>query len=224
MPIMGVATAARKKSNSKSWPAKETILLRQPQTGTIFPFAPTRCDPVGGAELECGRIEIEAPESTKKFRLLLESFRKMSFFVGKVDIAVTNSGTATEGGQQVGIGPAAVANCGPAAGLLVFLVGAALLALVGLVAEAGVVEAQTIVAATLGCPGGGRAAAAQLVAAGRLAVVQGGRSASVPERRLLARGGRGCGGGGSGLLRGSGTSTAHCNAGSSPPWCRRPAC
>jgi hypothetical protein len=95
---MGVATAARKKSNSKSWPAKETIWQRRPQTGTILPFAPTRCSPVGGAELECGRIEIEAPESTKKFRLLLESFRKIRFFVGKVDIAVTNSGTATEGG------------------------------------------------------------------------------------------------------------------------------
>jgi hypothetical protein len=69
---------------------------------------------------------------------------------------VTNSGTATEGGgQQVGIGPAAAAKCGPAAGLLVFLVGAALLTLVGLVAEAGVVETQTVVAAALGCPRGG---------------------------------------------------------------------
>jgi hypothetical protein len=86
MPIMGVATAARKKLNSKSWPAKETVWRRRrPQTGTIFPFAPTRCGPVGGAELECGRIEIEAPESTKKFRLFLESFKKIRFFVGKVD-------------------------------------------------------------------------------------------------------------------------------------------
>ncbi len=57
-----------------------------------------------------------------------------------MDIAVTNSGTEKEGGQQVGIGPAAAAKCGPAADLLVFLVGAALLAPVGLVAEAGVVE------------------------------------------------------------------------------------
>jgi hypothetical protein len=69
MPIMVVATAARKKSNSKSWPAKETIWRRRPQTGTMFLFAPTRCGPVGGAELECGRIEIEAPESTKKFKV-----------------------------------------------------------------------------------------------------------------------------------------------------------
>ncbi len=85
-----MATAARKNSNSKSWSAKETIWRRRPQTGTILPFAPTRCGPVGGAELDCGRIEIEAPESTKNFRLFLESCRKIRFFVGKVDIAVTN--------------------------------------------------------------------------------------------------------------------------------------
>ena len=74
----------------------------------------------------------------------------------------------------MGIGPAAVAELGLAAGLLVFLIGAAPLALVGLVAEAGVVEAETVFAGALGCPGGGRAAAAGrrvggLVAAGRLA-------------------------------------------------------
>jgi hypothetical protein len=53
---------------------------------------------VDGAELECGRIEIEALESTKNLRLLLESCRKIWFFVGKVDIAVTNSSTENEGG------------------------------------------------------------------------------------------------------------------------------
>ncbi len=53
---------------------------------------------MGGAELECGTIEIEAPESTKKFMLLFESFKKIKFFVGKADIAVTNSVIATEGG------------------------------------------------------------------------------------------------------------------------------
>ncbi len=106
------------------------------------------------------------------------------------------------GGQQVGIGPEAPGNCGPAAGLLVFLVGAALLALVGLFAETGVVETQTVVAAALGCPRGGRAAAARLVAAGRLAVVRGGGSAGVPESRVLSRAGRG--GGRSGLLGGLG--------------------
>ena len=115
---------------------------------------------MGGAELECGRIEIDAPESTKKFKLLFESFKKIRFSVGNADIAVTNSGIATEGGRQAGIGPAAAAKRGPAAGLLVFLVGAALLALVGLAAEAGVVETPTVVAAALGCPGGRRAVAA----------------------------------------------------------------
>ena len=103
---------------------------------------------------------MDAPESTKKLKLFLESFKKIRFLVGKADIAVTNSGIATEGGRQAGIGLVAAGNCGLAAGLLVFLVGAALLALVGLVAEAGVVETQAIVAAALGCPGGGRAAAA----------------------------------------------------------------
>jgi hypothetical protein len=39
-----------------------------------------------------------APESTKKFKLFLESFKKIRFLVGKADIAVTNSGIATEGG------------------------------------------------------------------------------------------------------------------------------
>jgi hypothetical protein len=222
MPIMGVATAARKKSNSKSWPAKETIWRLLPQTGTKFPFAPTRCEPVGGAELECGRIEIEAPESTKKFMLLFESSKKIRFLVGKADIAVTNSGISTEGGgRQAGIGPEAAANCGPAVGLLVFLVSAALLALVGLVAEAGVVETQTVVAAALGCSRGGRAAAARfvarLVAAGRLAAVRRGGSAGVPKSRMLRRRRKR-------PPRESGTSTVRCNAGSSPPWCRRTAC
>ena len=73
-------------------------------------------------------------------------------------MAVTNSGIATEGGaagwDRTGGGG------GTWAGLLVFLVGAALLALLGPVAEAGVVETQAAVATALGCPGGGRAAAA----------------------------------------------------------------
>ena len=70
--------------------------------------------------------------------------------MGKVDIAVTNSETATEGGTAGWYRTGGAANCGPAAGLLVFLVGAALLALVGLVAEGGVVETQTVVEAALG--------------------------------------------------------------------------
>ncbi len=40
----------------------------------------------------------DAPESTKKLRLFLESFKKIRFLVGKMDMAVTNSGTAAGGG------------------------------------------------------------------------------------------------------------------------------
>ena len=53
---------------------------------------------MGGAELECGRMEIDAPESTKKLKLFLESFKKIRFLVGKADIAVANSDVAAEGG------------------------------------------------------------------------------------------------------------------------------
>jgi hypothetical protein len=62
MPMIGVATATRKKSNSKLWPAKQTVWQRRPQAGISLSLAPTRCGPVGGAELDCGRIEIDAPE------------------------------------------------------------------------------------------------------------------------------------------------------------------
>jgi hypothetical protein len=41
---------------------------------------------------------MDAPESTKKLKLFLESFKKIRFLVGKADIAVTNSDVATEGG------------------------------------------------------------------------------------------------------------------------------
>jgi hypothetical protein len=34
---------------------------------------------VDGAKLECGRIEIEAPESEKNFRLLLEHAGKFDY-------------------------------------------------------------------------------------------------------------------------------------------------
>ena len=55
-----------------------------------------------GAELECDKIEIDVPKSTKNLMLLLESCRKIRFFVGKVDIAVTNSGTEKGGGSRLG--------------------------------------------------------------------------------------------------------------------------
>ncbi len=76
---------------------------------------------------------------------------------------MADSGMEKGGGEQVGIGLAAAAVYGPAAGLLVFLVGAALLTPLGLGTEAGVVETQAIVAAASGRPRGGRTAAARLV-------------------------------------------------------------
>ncbi len=65
---------------------------------------------------------------------------------------MTNSGTEKEGGAA---GWDRTGGSVVWAGLLVFLVGAALLALVGLVAEAGVVETQAVTAAALGHPRGG---------------------------------------------------------------------
>jgi hypothetical protein len=41
--------------------------------GNEFAVSAHEVRPVDGAELECGRIEIDEPESTKNFRLLLES-------------------------------------------------------------------------------------------------------------------------------------------------------
>ena len=73
MPMIGVATAARKKSNSKLWLAKQRVWRRRPQAVIGLPLAPTRCGPVGGAELDCGRIEIDAPESTRNVKLFCES-------------------------------------------------------------------------------------------------------------------------------------------------------
>ncbi len=62
------------------------------------------------------------------------------------------------------------------------------------------VETQVIVAAALGRPQGGRAAAAGSVTARCFAAERGGRAAGTPEGGLRSRGGRGCGGGG--LLQG----------------------
>ncbi len=73
MHRISVATAASKKSNSKFWVEKQTMRWRKPQAGICLPLAPTRCGPVGGAELECGRIEMDAPESTKILKLFRES-------------------------------------------------------------------------------------------------------------------------------------------------------
>jgi hypothetical protein len=85
----------------------------------------------------------------------------------------------------------------PAAGLLVFLVGAALLSLLGLGTEAGVVETQAVAAAASGRPQSGRTAAARLVAVAPLLAERRGGAASLLEGRVRPRGGRG----GNGLFR-----------------------
>jgi hypothetical protein len=73
MHRIGVAMAASKKSNSKFWLEKQTMWWRKPQAGICLPLAPTRCGPLGGAELECGKIEMDAPELTKILKLFRES-------------------------------------------------------------------------------------------------------------------------------------------------------
>ncbi len=98
MTRIGVATADSKKSNSKLWPEKQTVPRRRPHAGICLPLAPTRCRPMGGAELECSRIEMDAPESTKNFKLVRESWRKIKLFVGKEDMDVADSGKEREGG------------------------------------------------------------------------------------------------------------------------------
>jgi hypothetical protein len=81
--------------------------------------------------------------------------KEIRFFVGKEDIAVTNSGTEKEGGAAGWDRTGGGGEMWAASGLLVFLIGAALLALVGFVVETGVVETQAVVAAALGRPWGG---------------------------------------------------------------------
>jgi hypothetical protein len=73
MPRRGEATAASKKSISKFWPEKQMVRRRNPQVGIGLPLAPTRCGPVGGPMLVCGKIDNDAPESTKNFKLFFVS-------------------------------------------------------------------------------------------------------------------------------------------------------
>jgi hypothetical protein len=165
---------------------------------------------VGSTELECGRIEIEAPESTKKFRLLLESFRKIRFFVGKVNIAVTNSGTATERGaagwNRTGGGGELWAGRRPIS-----------------------FPGRSSPSRTYGpCCRSGRGRSTDHCC-GRPWLPRGWASGGGGTGRVICgRSGKETAGSGRPRRkrppRGSGTSTAHCNAGSSPPWCRRPAC
>jgi hypothetical protein len=59
---------------------KVTVWRRRPQTGTTSSFAPTRCGPVGGAELEFGNIEIDAPELARKFKWFWNPSKKLGFW------------------------------------------------------------------------------------------------------------------------------------------------
>ncbi len=95
---------------------------------------------------------------------------------------------------------------GPAAGLLVFLVRAALLALLGLGTEVGVVEAQAGTAAASGLARGGRTAAARPVAGRYLPAEWRGGAGGISEGRVISHGshgsGRSDGRGGGGLFHG----------------------
>ena len=93
MPSMGLATAACKKSKRKGWPPKRTAMLRKPQVGIVEPLAPIRCGPVGAVEELNGKMDSEAPESTKNFKLLAESCKKIRFLAGIKDMAVAVAGT-----------------------------------------------------------------------------------------------------------------------------------
>jgi hypothetical protein len=111
-------------------------------------------------------------------------------FAGKKDIAVADSGSeCRRGGKQVWIGPAAAAVKGPAAGLLVFLVRADLLALLGLGPKTGLVEAQAVAGA--GGAQGGQTAAAGFIAGRPLPKERRGGAAGVLEGRVRSRGGSG---------------------------------
>jgi hypothetical protein len=93
MPRRGVATAASKNQIQKSGQKKQTVWRRKPQAGICLPFAPTRCGPVGGAGLEWGIIDSDAPESTKTLKLFFESSRKIKILAGEKDMAVADCRT-----------------------------------------------------------------------------------------------------------------------------------
>ena len=93
IPSMGVATSASKKLKRKGWPLKRTAMLRKPQAGIVEPLAPIRCGPVDVVEDLNGKMESEAPESTKNFKLLAESCKKIRFLAGMKDTAVAVAGT-----------------------------------------------------------------------------------------------------------------------------------
>ncbi len=137
MPRRGVATAVSKKSNLKVW-------RQNPQAGIGLPLAPTRCGPVRSAVLVWGKIDNDTPESTKNLNCSLYP-EGVFLLVGKTWPWLTLV-QLQRGDQQGWVGPVAVAVRESTAGLLVFLVWAALLSLRGLGTETGVVETPTVAA------------------------------------------------------------------------------
>ena len=66
----------------------------------VLQLAPNRCRPEGGSVEMCGKIDREAPESTKKLKLFCVSCRKIKFCAGRKDMAVAEAGKMMGGGQQ----------------------------------------------------------------------------------------------------------------------------
>jgi hypothetical protein len=121
-------------------------------------------------------MDSEAPGSSEHLKLLCLSWRKIKSFAGRKYMAVADAGTLVGGRGSAGVSRA---------GLLIFLVCAAGLALLGSGSEAHVVEA---IAATVAAPGG---SGFQQTAVAGLA---GGRSLSAEGRRAsTAATGRGVG-------------------------------
>jgi hypothetical protein len=76
------------------------VRRQNPPAGIILPLAPTRCRTVGDAVLECGKMDSDAPESTKKLKLFFVSWRKIKFFAGRQDMAVSDAGAIAGGGGE----------------------------------------------------------------------------------------------------------------------------
>jgi hypothetical protein len=119
------------------------VKQQNPHAGMVL-FAQTRCGPMGGAVSGCGKMDSEAPKSSKHLKLLCLSWRKIKFFAGSKDMSLADAGTLVWGRGSVGVSGAS---------LLVSLVCAAGLALLGSGFEAHVVEAK---ANAIAAPGGSR--------------------------------------------------------------------
>ncbi len=52
--------------------------------------------------LECGKMDSDVPESTKKLKLFFVSWRKIKFSAARKDMAVADAGAIARGGGQQG--------------------------------------------------------------------------------------------------------------------------